>query len=132
MNTRTPTLRQLADGRWFSKWGGRRHFFGRDPVLAPERYGESLKAWKAWRLRVKRAQASVPHAQRRPLVVDVAEQFLAAKKRERGPRCAAYYRSSLRRFLHAHGQEYVQDIRVAHLAALRTAPPPRPRGSAIG
>ena len=78
MNTRTPSLRQLADGRWFTKWGGRCHFFGRDPVLTAERYTESLKAWQAWRLRVKRAQASIPHAQRRPLVIDVADEVVTA------------------------------------------------------
>ncbi len=46
MNTKTPKLTKIPDGRYEARAMGKRWRFGRDPDKAMERYIELLKVWR--------------------------------------------------------------------------------------
>lgn len=117
MNVKTPTLRKLPDGRWFTKWAGRRRYFGRKRSEAQTAYAESLSDWAAWRATCQQATESG----RRPRlhVIDVAERFVLAKTLEGGDALGDYYRRSLKRFLHAYGPAPADTVRVGALQAIK-------------
>lgn len=117
MNVRTPTLRQLPDGRWMTKWGNKKRYFGRDAAEARKAYAKSLTDWAAWRANVAHAQAAPPHGS--ALVEHIARDFIASKGRERGPRLVRYYQNHLGRFVSYHGKAVASDIRVIHVQRVK-------------
>ncbi len=85
MNVTTPSLRQLSDGRWFTKRAGKKWYFGRDPAGAVRRFADSLAQWQAWREEEQVAFQIQPPD--RVTVAELAEQFLDAKTLQGGPIC---------------------------------------------
>lgn len=120
MNVTTPRLVTLPDGRFVTKWGGKRHYFGRDPDEAVSRYAESIKVWRRWRTDRAKAMAVLPTE--RISVIRLAEKFIDSKEAG-GDRQAldvgSYYRKHLKRFLHFYGDSYADEIRVRHLQSLK-------------
>lgn len=117
MNVRIPTLQKMADGRFFTKWGGKRHFFGRDQAKAMVGYQASLDQWQAWNSEKDRARRSI--TSKRLKLIDIAEQFIETKRSEGGDNLARYYSKQLRRFLHLFGQDYADRIRAMDLLKLK-------------
>ncbi len=124
MNKRIPSLKQLSDGRWFTKWGGHKHYFGRDRDEALELYAESLKEWKAWRARCEEARESAttpgPKGVQRPMLIQIADRFIEDKSNERGPALGRYYRKHLARLLTAYKDAWADEIGARELAALKS------------
>lgn len=47
---KAPTLQlHEASGQWFTFWGGKSRYFGKNRAEAEVAYPESLQAWAAWR-----------------------------------------------------------------------------------
>ena len=112
----------MPDGRWFTKWGGKRHYFGRDDQLAVARYTASLQAWARWRDRRTQARTAINadlDGTCEPLVIDLIEKFLASRILRSSKHRYENYRTCLRRFSHVYGYERVADIGIAHLDSLR-------------
>lgn len=118
VNIRAPSLRQLPDGRWMTKWGGRKRYFGRDREAARRLFAASLAEWAAWREHVARARTTRPCVES-PLVEHIARSFIEAKERERGSQLQVYYTKHLGRFVRWHSQARADSIRVGDLEALK-------------
>jgi len=114
-NITTPSLRQLPDGRYFTSWGGRRHYLGRDRTEAATRFAESLALWAEHRRRQGNGLACPS-----PRVIDLIEQFIAAKSIEVGDEAARYYRKCLRRFNNLYGGHYSDTITALHINTVKT------------
>ena len=122
MNTKVPSLTMLRDGRYVTRWGGRRHYFGRDEGAAFAQYKRALDKWRRWRERRNEARQVITAStdpDGRLGVVTAADQFLVAKRLERGRNLERYYRKHLKRFLYATAHEVVADISARHLNALK-------------
>lgn len=117
MNDDVPAFRKHADGRYMTKWGSRNRYFGRDRDAALKRYAESIEEWRQWREGKRRAATVMPA--RRITVLQLAQQFVAAKSAEGGIDLERYYRKHLRRFLVHAARVPADDVRVGDLAALR-------------
>lgn len=119
MAHKTPRFTQLADGRWITRWGGKRHYFGRDHSQAVKQYAKSLEDWAAWNDRKTRAIHSA--SSKRILVKDLARQFLDTKYADGGVDLERYYSKSLRKFLNVYAKAYADDIKVSHLHQFKQA-----------
>lgn len=99
------------------KWGGREHVLGRDRDTAWKAYLQELDRWQQWRTQKEAARQVRPA--KSPMVIDIVEQFLDAKRTEGGQDVATYYAKHLRRFLDQNGDAQADSIRGAHLQALK-------------
>jgi integrase len=118
-NVRTPSLRQNADGRWITKWGGRIRYLGRDETEARHRYAIELTQWARWKEAGRQAQLATSTTQYVPLISELEDAFLSAKMAEGGPKLRQYYAKHLRRFCAAYGTVAADRIRAAHLNAVK-------------
>lgn len=117
-NVNVPKLIQLADGRYTTKWGGKRRYLGRDRNAAMRLYADSIAQWSAWRGDIDRARRR-PLNDRRERLVDVSAAFLDSKRLEGGIDLERYYRKHTKRFVASHGTEFADLIRVGHLTGLK-------------
>jgi len=117
MSVRVPSLRTLADGRWFAKWSGKRRYFGRDESAARKAYARSLQAWAARQDGGDRARRDTPS--RCGLVIDLANKFIHAEELERGRQLGDYYRKTLKRFLTHFGIVVADRITVRDVRAIK-------------
>lgn len=117
MNVITPTLRQLPDGRWYTRWSEKRFYFGRDPAEAARRFADSLEQWTAWRDEKQLAFQIKPRD--RVTLAELAEQFLEVKLLEGGPDRKRYYKKHLKAFLTGWGLHDATAITVRNLNTIR-------------
>ncbi len=117
MNVITPTLRQLPDGRWYTRWAEKRFYFGRDPAEAARRFADSLEQWTAWRDEKQLAFDIRPRD--RVTVAELADQFLDAKELQGGPDLRAYYSKHLKHFLIGFGWLDAVAVTVRNLNTVR-------------
>lgn len=118
MNTRPPTLQRHVRGTYFTHWGGRRRYLGRDPAEAQRRYLKELESWAAWRA-LRNTQRLPPMTQAYTLA-EIIAMFMEAKELERGPDLRRYYAKHTKRLLHAFGQARADQLRARHLQALKS------------
>ncbi len=117
--TSPPRFRIHAVGQWFTKWGGRNHYFGTDREAAYERYLESLTQWQEWKL--SRADAPRERRSRYPTLAVLIADFLDRKERERGYDTRQYYAKHLKRIEQHSGHLEADLVRPRHLADLKDA-----------
>ena len=117
MNVVTPTLRQLPDGRWYTRWAEKRFYFGRDPAEAARRFADSLEQWTAWRDEKRLAFNIQPRD--RVTLAELADQFLNAKGLQGGADLRAYYAKHLKSFLTGFGTLDAAAVNVRDLNSVR-------------
>ncbi len=100
-----------------TRWGSRNRYFGRDRQAATQSFAASMAEWADWRNGIETARIAPPKTRFR--VIELAEQFIASKTRERGDDLGRYYRKHLKRFLHAVGGAYADKVNVRDLEALK-------------
>lgn len=114
---KTPTLQRHATGQYFTHWGGKRRYLGKDYQRARARFLESMDEWRQWQ---DDKAANKPLAPSKvPLIIEVAEQFMDAKRVEVGLDAQEYYQKHLRRFLGLYGRYRADWVRPKHLNALK-------------
>lgn len=116
-NVRTPSFRQHGDGRYFNKWAGKKHYFGKDLPAARLLHAESLREWALWQEARQQALRLAPQA--RPLIVDIAERFMNAKQLEGGIDLRRYYAKHLLRFLRLFHSARGNEIRGRNINAVK-------------
>ncbi len=110
-----PALRQHSTGQWFTKWGGKHRYFGKDRAIAEELYWESIADWREWR-KNKRAAIERQRAIVAGVTVDeIYQRFISDKQRERGAGASEYYTKHLGRFVGLYGSFTVDLIQPEHL-----------------
>jgi len=117
-NVNVPKLSQLPDGRFVTKWGGKRHYLGRNQTIAVKLYAESIAQWSAWRGEVDRVR-SRPMKLRRRRLIDISVAFLESKSLEGGIDLERYYRKHTKRFVGSYGGDFADGIRVGDLTGLK-------------
>ena len=115
--TSPPTFRLHKVGQWFTKWGGKNHYFGTDKDAAYERYLESLTQWQEWKL--SRADAPRERRSRYPTLAVLIADFLDRKEREFGYDTRYYYDKHLKRAVGFFGHLDIDIIRPRHLAEIK-------------
>ena len=117
MNVRTPSFQQHPTGQWFTKWGGKFHYFGQDREPAYEKYLANVVEWAEWR-KARKTQRFLPPTKAFS-VIKVIELFLNDHEVEGGIERRRYYEKHLARFSAAFGTVRVDVIRVTALHAIK-------------
>lgn len=133
-----PTLIRAARGYYYTRWGGQTFTFGsaeddaRAKFLAPaSQHPGSLARWAAWREMEQLAASTLQAGSRsRRTVIELAEEFFDQYSSAGREETATYFRSHLRRFLHACGAFRASDVDVGMLEAFRVDLSRLGRGSA--
>lgn len=118
-SARQPTLHLHATGQWYTRWGGRTHYFGADKALAEAKFldpeGRHDGALVHW-LRVN-SRRSGESAERRRVrrssvrVHEMVEGYLAALEgKGRAAWTLAHNRGHLRRFANTFGAHYTHEL----------------------
>lgn len=108
---RQPTLRHRSNGDYFARWGGKDHYFSRDPKIAEQMFLDpdsahagSLANWHRWKLgriaRPARATITVAH---------LCHSFFDSLS----PIMLACYRTRLTRFVNLHGSADALTLAIA-------------------
>lgn len=100
---------------------GKRHYLGRERRSAESAYLEHLAEWKAWRDNREFLKPALPKASRTITVSQIIEEFVRAKRIERGYKCEDYYLYALRRFEAAFGGYAASLIRPVHIDRFKQA-----------
>lgn len=122
-----PTLIRAARGYYYTRWGGQTFTFGsveeeaRAKFLSPaSQHPGSLARWAAWREMEQHAASTLQAGARsRRTVIELAEEFFDQYSSAGREETATYFRSHLRRFLHACGAFKASDVDVGMLEAFR-------------
>jgi hypothetical protein len=129
MADRIPTLRRKSNGCYFVRWGGKDWGMGSDARAAREAWLSPksthpgrLSAWQTWReagggplnapARTSRRGTGGARGERAssPLAVDAAADMIESYLRQGHEQSARNLRTSLKRFLSAHGAATVVDL----------------------
>lgn len=99
-NTKTPTLQVHARGQYFTKWGGRFHYFGTDEKAANLRYAQSLQEWSLWKAESARQAVRV---RSKLTFAELVDLFYAARLPDVSSDMKVYYEHHLRRAIQSFG-----------------------------
>ena len=116
MNVRTPSFQEHPNGQWFTKWGGKFHYFGKQRQEAYEKYLANIAEWAEWR-KAKKTQRPPPT--KAFTVIKIVEEFLDDKQVQGGIDLRRYYEKHLCRFQETFKGVRADGIRVNALHALK-------------